>query len=440
MLNFRYILRLTTAFISRFKALILLGILFGVAMFFILRFLAPALTGSSVERVGVAGRFTAASLPPTILEKIGRGLTKIAEDGSTEPDMASSWETSDKGKTWTFRLKSGIFWQDGKAVVSSAVAYPFSDVAVERPDASTIIFKLQNAYSAFPSVVSKPAFKSGLLGAGEWEVKNLSLVGSYIDEITLEKDGSRIVYKFYPTEEQTKLAFQLGQIDTIEGIFDSTPFSDWKKPLITKNINTGEYVGIFFNTQEGPLADKAIRQALAYAVDKESLGSVRALGPISIDSWAYNSQVKPYDYDPQKAKKVIADYKKSAGIENLAVSLTAPPVLLAHAERIVREWQAVGVDANLQIMSNIPTDYQALLAVFDMPEDPDQYSAWHSTQTATNITRYSNPRIDKLLEDGRTEIDIQTRKEIYFDFQRFLVEDSPAVFLYYPTTYTIKRR
>lgn len=437
--NLRYILRLTSAFITRFKVLILIGIFLGVGMFFILKFLSPILSGSSTEIVGMTGRYTTNTLPDVILRNIGQGLTKLGADGSTEPDLASSWETPDKGKTWIFHLKDNVLWQDGKTLVSSNISYQFSDVQVIRPDAKTIIFKLQNPYSAFPSVVSRPVFKSGLLGTGKWEVKNLSLVGNYVDELTLQKDGSRFIYKFYPTEEQTKLAFELGQVSRVEGIFDSAPFSSWKKAKITKNVNTGEYVAVFFNTQDKILSDKTLRQALSYAINKKDLGGERAISPISVDSWAYNPQVKPYDYDLEKAKGVISDYKKNAKIDQLVINFTTPPVLLPQAESIVRDWQAAGVTVNLQVLSNIPTDYQALLAVYDIPDDPDQYSVWHSTQTATNITHYSNPRIDKLLEDGRTEIDVQSRKQTYFDFQRFLVEDSPAAFLYYPTTYTISR-
>jgi peptide/nickel transport system substrate-binding protein len=80
------------------------------------------------------------------------------------------------------------------------------------------------------------------------------------------------------------------------------------------------------------------------------------------------------------------------------------------------------------------------LAIFDTPEDPDQYSIWHSTQKATNITHYENPRIDKLLEDGRSQINTEERKKTYLDFQRFLVEDAPAAFLFYPDTYSISRK
>lgn len=439
--NFRYILRLIAAFISRFKVLILIGIFFGVAFFFILRFLIPFISESATEKIGMAGRFTANTLPTPILNMIGQGLTKLEADGSVAPDLASSWESPDKGKTWIFHLKEGNTWQDGKSVTSANISYAFSDVTIERPDAKTVVFKLQNPYSAFPSVVARPTFKSGLLGTGKWQVVNLSLVGNYVEEITLQtKKGAKIIYKFYPTEEQTKFAFELGQVDTVQGIFDSAPFSSWPKAKISKNIDTGEYVAIFFNTQDKILSDKTLRQALSYAINKNALGGLRAISPISVDSWAYNPQVKPYDYDAAKAKGLIDEYKKNAKIDQLVLNLTSPPVLLPQAEVVLKNWQEAGITVNLQIMSNIPSDYQALMAVFDIPDDPDQYSVWHSTQTSTNITHYSNPRIDKLLEDGRTEIDIQARKQTYFDFQRFLVEDSPAVFLYYPTTYTVKRK
>lgn len=412
-------------------------------MFIILRLILPSVIGSSLQRIGLTGRFTATSLPTPILRMIGQGLTKLDKDGSVVPDLASSWETNDKGKTWTFHLKKGITWQDGKPVTSATVAYAFSDVAITRPDASTIVFQLQNPYSAFPSVVSRPTFKSGLLGTGVWEVKNLSLAGSYVDEITLEnKMKEKLVYKFYPTEEQTKLAFELGQVDQIRGLFDPKPLDSWQKVKISKLIDTGEFVAIFLDnnqTSGNPLADKSMRQALAYAIDKEKLDNERAISPISIDSWAYNPQVKPYDFDLDKAKSLINDYKKANKLDSIPINLTVPPVLLSEGESIVSDWQAAGISANLQVASNVPSDYQSLLAIFDIPEDPDQYSIWHSTQTATNITHYSNPRIDKLLEDGRTEIDISSRKQTYFDFQRYLVEDSPAIFLYYPETYTISR-
>lgn len=437
--SIRYLFRLVLAFFSRFKALIAIGIGFGVVIFFILNIILPKFGGWETKRIGLSGRYNTNTLPNNILNMIGSGLTALDKNGNVVPSIAASWSTPDKGKTWTFKLKKGLSWQDGKAVISKDIRYQFSDATVTYPDNQTITFTLLNPYSAFPSVVARPIFRSGLLGTGEWKAKNLNLVGDFVDQVTLENNKKqRIIYKFYPTEARLKLAFELGEVDEVSDLIDPTPLSSWSKVKVIKNTDKGEYVAIFFNMNDKNLTDKNLRQALAYATNKDNLGGERAISPIPADSWAYNPQVKQYTYDSSKAKTMIntlpADEKN-----NLDITLTTSPLLLPQAELIQRDWQAVGIKTALQVTSNVPSNYQALLAIFDAPDDPDQYSIWHSTQTQTNITHYSNPRIDKLLEDGRTTLDIEARRQIYLDFQRFLVEDSPAIFLYYPTTFTIDR-
>jgi peptide/nickel transport system substrate-binding protein len=437
--NIRYLFRLTVAFLSRFKALILIGIGLGIIIFLILIFILPKLGGWQTTTVGLSGRYNVNTLPDNILDMIGDGLTALDKNDNVIPDIASSWSTPDNGKTWIFKIKSGLFWQDGKLLISKDLVYQFSDATVSYPDNRTIVFTLQNPYSAFPSVVTMPVFRSGLLGTGEWKVNNLELAGDYVDQITLENSKKqRIIYKFYPTEDDAKTGFELGEVDELTDIIDPTPISTWTHVKISKNTDKSECVAIFFNMNDKTVGDKTLRQTLAYATDKDNLGGVRAISPISENSWAYNPEVKPYTYDLDKAKSMI-DAMPADEKNNLNLTLTTSPLLLPQAEIIQKNWQAVGIQTTLQVMSSVPTNYQALLAIFDIPSDPDQYSIWHSTQVQTNITHYSNPRIDKLLEDGRTTIDTQVRKQTYLDFQRYLVEDSPAIFLYYPTTYTIDR-
>jgi ABC-type transport system substrate-binding protein len=171
--------------------LIIIGVALGVLFFVALSFLLPILSGRGTQIIGVTGRYTVSTLPHQILNRISDGLTKLDTDGSVTTGLATSWETPDKGKTWIFKLNPEIVWQDGKKITSNTLNYQFSDVTTENPDAETIVFKLQNPYSAFPSVVSKPAFKKGLLGTGEWKVKNLSLAGSYVDQITLINQESK---------------------------------------------------------------------------------------------------------------------------------------------------------------------------------------------------------------------------------------------------------
>ncbi|MDP1710010.1 MAG: ABC transporter substrate-binding protein [bacterium] len=394
----------------------------------------------------MTGRYSSTSLPREILSLIGNGLTKLDESGNPEPDLALSWETSDKGKTWVFKLDPNRKWHDGKKVISSDIKYQFSDLVVETPDPQTIIFKLQNPYAAFPVIVSKAIFKKGLLGTGEYKVKKVTISGNIVQAISLDNEkGDLKVYKFYPTEERTKLAYKLGEVTKIEYIINASSFSSWKGANIKGLVKKGEYVAIFFNTSNTPLSEKNLRQALSYAINKDLLGSdsasvyARAISPISEDSWAYNPQVKPYDYDPLKAKKIISELPKAIA-ENLKVTLTASPILLPVAEKIIKDWQNIGINADVRVQPSVPQDYQALLVIFDIPDDPDQYSVWHSTQMNSNISKYTDPRIDKLLEDGRATVDVEERRKIYLDFQRYLVEDAPAVFLYYPTNYTVERK
>ncbi len=114
---------------------------------------------------------------------------------------------------------------------------------------------------------------------------------------------------------------------------------------------------------------------------------------------------------------------------------------LGLADSIKDNLNDAGLNTKVEVLTgNVPNDFNMLLAQMTLAKDPDQYFFWHSTQQGTNITSYKNVRVDKLLEDGRATFNLDKRKEIYFDFQRVLVEDMPGDFLYYPYTYTIKRK
>ena len=398
------------------------------------------ITNITSETIGVAGRYHTGNLPNYILNQVSSGLTAIDESGAVVPSLAKTWESPDKGKTWVFTLKDNIYWQDGKEVNSESITYEFSDVEIEKPDDKTIVFKLKEPFSPFPSVVAKPTFRKGLLGTGSWEVDDVTVAGNVIQKITLKDEGkNKKIYKFYPTEERTKLAFKLGKVDSIEDIFIPSPLDIWETNIIITQKNYNRIVLIFFNTTDKFLSDKSLRQSLIYAIDKKSLIGERAISPIEPNSWAYNPQVKKYSFDADRSQELLDEFPDELK-EKLSIKLVSSPILLSVAEKIANDWNRINVDTVVQVSSIIPNEFQVYLTVLDVPADPDQYSLWHSTQLGTNISRYSNPRIDKLLEDGRSELNMEERKKIYLDFQRFLTEDSPAAFLYHPETYTISRK
>lgn len=439
--SLRYWLKLIQAFILRFKGVIIIGILVGVLFFFFFRFfLFPFLAFGKRERIGIAGKYRIDSLPTEVLSLISYGLTKIGPDGSFEPMLAEFWETPDKGKTWIFHLDDNFSWQDGSKVRSSDISYNFSDVEIEKPDEKTIVFKLKNPFSPFPAVVSKPVFKKGLLGTGNWKVKSVSISSGYVKNIILvDKNKNQKIYKFYPTEEKLKLAFKLGQVDILKDVFNPEPFDKWNIVELEKEADSKKIVTIFFNTNDKYLSEKTIRQALYYSIDRNQLSQNKAISPIYPESWAYNPLVKPYDFDFEKAKKIIESLPDEIKKE-MEVNITTTPMLLPVGEKIVKMWQDLELKTKVQTTSSIPEEYQALLVIFESPPDPDQYSIWHTTQTAMNYSKYKNPRIDALLEEGRSKLDIEERRKIYLDFQRFLLEDAPAAFLYHPEIYTISRK
>lgn len=440
MQSLRYIIRLIGAFIKKFKFIIFSSILTGLILFVVIIVIKPSFLFSNMQKIGYVGRYTVEDLPLSIQHLISNGLTSIDENGYIKPALSSSWETKDNGKSWIFNLKDDISWQDGKHIDSSSINYSFSDVQIEKPDKNTIIFKLNSPFSPFPYVVSKPIFRKGLLGSGEWKVTKASLVGNFVQKLDLkDKNANSKIYKFYPTEEKAKTAFKLGQVNLLENIINPDDFDNWKTVNVTKTTDLQSIVAIFFNVEDKMLSDKNLRQALSYSIDKSQISENIAISPISPKSWAYNPQVKPYSYNIERSKELLKGLPDEIK-NNLTITLSSTPVLLPTAEKVVSFWKEIGINANVQISPTIPSEYQALIVIFQAPQDPDQYFMWHSTQESTNISNYRNPRIDKLLEDGRQELNQEQRKKIYWDFQRFLVEDSPAIFLNHPDFYIISRK
>src|SRR5258708_45310 len=134
----RYWLRLTSAFVNRFKLLFLVGIGVGLLAFLGLTYIIPFI-GMKTEKIGIVGEYTIYKLPDSVLSLIGSGLTKLDSSGQVNPGIAKSWETSDSGKTWTFHLNDNLKWQDGTNVIANDIKYNFTDATLARPDKYTIV-------------------------------------------------------------------------------------------------------------------------------------------------------------------------------------------------------------------------------------------------------------------------------------------------------------
>ena len=396
-------------------------------------------TFKTTTRLGRVGKYTIETFPIDIQLMISSGLVNVEENGTIIPKLAKSWEVRDDDKTYIFTLDDTQKWHDGSHLTQDDITYNFKDVEVSRGE-GTITYRLKEPFSPFFSAVSRPILKKNKLGTGEFRLVKSVVSTGVLQSLTLESETERRIYKFYPTETSSLTAYKLGEVDQVERLsfVSESLLHDSSNHVEASAVSSAQQSVLFFNNNDALLTSKSARQALAYAIRDKTFGKERSLSPLDQTSWAYNSLVKTYDFDPEKARSLFTQDIKDPGSQTLELKTMLQ--YLDVAESIATSWrETLGVKVDVKVVSSVSTDYQILLTDFTSPIDPDQYTIWHSTQ-ATNFTHFSNLKIDKLLEDGRRTSDQKLRKEIYQDFQRFLLEDCPAVFLFKSSSFTLSRK
>ncbi len=431
--------------------------------------LAQKLEMEKKHYIGVVGRYNLETLPRFIQEKISAGLTKIETDDTVSPYLAERWTREDSGKTYRFIIKKGIQWQDGQELVPSDIHYDFPDLEIIATP-NDLVFKLPDEYVPFPSVVSEPIFRTQqqryllffkrpiLVGIGPYVLEDYQRNrNNQLREITLDGADEKLVYRFYLTEDEAVTAFKLGEIDELPNLAEPHQLDQWPNATLSETIHPDRYLGLFFNNGS-PLLGKNVRQALSYAANKPN-GDLRATTPINPNSWAYLEGGKTYERDLERASERLLSELPP---EPLNLELTTTALFIEEAEQLKNDWeefgdrayqdcvaddeiedkeQCVNAQINIDILvTNFPdtNNYQTLLIGQEIPPDPDQYHLWHSEQS-TNFTNYKNTRIDALLENGRKTAEKNERRAIYQEFQQFLLEDAPAIFLKHLKSYEVKR-
>ena len=439
----RILFWLTSTFLSRYKKHLLSGFISGFFIFLLTVKVSPiiALLFPSKQIVGIVGNYTPTTLPLSIQNLISFGLTKTSLEGETLPSLAVSWETKEEEKVYLFRLREDVFWHDGEKFTAQDVNYNLKGAEIRPLDQFTIEFRLKEPFSPLPSLLSQPIFKKGLIGTGIYKVSRLKLNVDRIDLISLtpvvqKRGASKLTFKFYPTESAAVTAFKLGEIDILQDLSDEYNFSSWKNVEIEKKVLSNQIITIFYNLRFSLLKEKDFRQAMNFAIP--DLDEEKAWGPISPTSWAFSEKVKIYKFDLEKGKKLLNEEDLATNAASLTLSTF--PSFLSLAQKIANSWEKLGVEILVRVENTIPENFEALLTIQQIPPDPDQYALWHSTQERTNISNLKDPKIDKLLEDGRKTFKKEERKLIYADFQKYLMDEAPAAFLYYPTVYTISRK
>jgi peptide/nickel transport system substrate-binding protein len=208
------------------------------------------------------------------------------------------------------------------------------------------------------------------------------------------------------------------------------------------------FQAIYPNFTKDYLKDQRVRQALYQALDRDGMVKTLLQGhgevvvsPIAAPAWAVNPDVPGYAYDPSHAKQLLADAGwDSSRVLNIRLG-TGNSVRDAEAPIIEQAFKQIGVQAKIN-----STDFPTLLkdmqsGNFDLAlvghmsgDDPDYTAIWSATASAppkgNNFMRYSNPKVDQLLEQGRATLDQAKRKEIYDQYQQLIVQDICMLWLF----------
>jgi peptide/nickel transport system substrate-binding protein len=214
------------------------------------------------------------------------------------------------------------------------------------------------------------------------------------------------------------------------------------------------YNFIAWNTRDPLLADARVRRALAMCVPIESIinglyhGTARAMtGPFTPDMWAYNPTVPAIRFDPVEAKRLLASAgwldtnadgvvdKDGRPLKFDLLVMSGNPTTAAFAQMVQAEAKKIGIDLGIVMMDGstaiqriLAGNFQAAQMLWDLDPDPDIFALFHSSQIpphGENVVFYSNPEVDRLLEQGRAELDQSKRKDIYWKVHEILARDQP---------------
>lgn len=392
---------------------------------------------SNTLRIGLIGTYQEHDLPSQVTKLISGGLVEATESGKIKPKLVTGWEVNNDATQFKFKLKDNLKWSDGSKVKAEDLGFAIPNVSVSYPDDKIIQFNLKESYSPLPSLLIKPVLKKGTLtGLGPYRVTKVEKSRIFITKINLQPLQSNlpeVSIRFYPNEKVAATGFSLGEVQAVLGVNDLKILPASPSIVIKQNTDFSMIVTLLFQTKDALLSNRSLRQALAFAAPVIK-GQEIANNPYPSTLWAYDEDAKKYLDNPEEAKEAIERAKSQVPEEKLygELTLTATPNLEETGKQVAEAWKKLGFDTKLRIESGIPQNFQALLITQSIPTDPDQYFLWHATQTRTNLTGYDSKRADKDLEDGRKLITEGERRAKYFDFQKTLLEDAPAAFLYFP--------
>ena len=445
---------------------------------------------------------TTHSVSMSLLDLIFNRLVRLNSKGEIKADLAESWDISSDGLVYTFYLKRGVRFHDGVECTAFDVKFTYDkliDPEVNSPFKSS--FELVDRFEVidnhtFKVVLKKPSvsfiyrlireivpkhllekadlkncpFNFHPIGTGPFRFKQWTKDNQIVLEYNpYYYEGrsylDKIIVKTYPTSRDTWTALMRGEVDFIEFI-EREDYQVAKDDASFKTfaIPADYYYALVYNLNDPILADKRVREAFTYGLDRKGLieraasgYGLECNGPFYPQSLGFNPDVLPFEYSPQKSQELLAEagwwdedndgiLEKEGEELELRVLVDARSEIYKRIIMLIRQ-QLYEIGIKIKVLlynddSELTKEFlrqnrpQAHLKLFLGGINPDQTAEyWRSKKSkgiiSSKLWIYKDEEVDKLFAVGEVTQDKKRRQEIYQKIHQLIYADQPACFLYF---------
>jgi len=426
--------------------------------------------------------FSLLAAQAVVHHKVYEGLVKLGENGDFEPMLATEWKQLND-VTWEFKLREGVTFHDGTPFTAEAVQKTIArvlDKKIASPRANLFAMikevKAVNDHQVQFILHAPFAPLLSVLASGEGAILSPKAIEQYGLELSKHPTGTgpftfqswtpgqeivlvkndnywadkpkidKVVFKTVP-EDATRIAM----VETGEAhVAEQLPVTELERVQASSTMDLGRFEAFYvdfigFNTKKKPFDDVRVRQAIAYAMDTESIikGVYNNVGTTANSTlgpkvFGYSPNVKGYQYDLNKAKKLLAEAGYPNGFK-ATISTNDNKARINVAEVLQSQLKGIGIDLEVNVM-----EYGAYVDAAAKGEtemfilgwgnatgdaDYNQYNLYHSSSAGApgNYSFYNNPEVDKLIDAGRKEQDPVKRKEYYEKAQEMEMRDAVLI-------------
>ncbi len=434
------------------------------------------------DPVGLDPALSSALSSVRIVELVYTGLMRYNDQLLPEPDLAQSYETPNN-RTYIFHLRRGVLFHNGLEMTSADVKFTFERILnpktgsprawyfseierIDTPDKYTVIVHLRKPFAPFLNALAQ-AFNGIECKAAVEKYGNLQkqmigtgpfMLDQYVPQTVLKlKRNPHYYEKGLPYLDGIQIAFQPDETARTTALRSNSadfvlfvPTRDFNSLKGTPNLiltetqgTVWDYLGL--NCRRKPFNDKRVRQAIAWAINREDMVKVGYYGhatPIlsgPIPSWSWAHDPTPVYPQPNlaKAKALLAEAGYAKGFNMSIDASPSYPVQIAQAQVAQALLKPLNINVKVRSLEwgqyidtlDVKHDFDAADIGWGSFIDPDEYlyPEFHSNQF-WNFYGYSNPTVDNILEQARTATDQKTRRTLYIQAQRIIAEDAPNVF------------